>query len=75
MTRGIHRQPATTYSKIRTDKSTTKHQTTRALCLYYPLTSIKASLFRPRESLRHIPSATDASNVDMIMFTCVADDA
>lgn len=43
-------------------------QTKRA-CPKYPPTSTKASLFRPRESLRHIPSATDANIVDMIIFT------
>lgn len=35
----------------------------------YSRTSIRASLLRPRESLRHIPSATDASIVDITMFT------
>ena len=33
------------------------------------ITSIKASLLRPRDSLRHMPSATAPSMVAIIMFT------
>lgn len=46
-------------------RSQTRHCFRRE-CVF---TSIKASLLRPRDSLRHKPSATDPSMVAMIMFT------